>query len=56
MEVKVLCNDEYRCKLPGYLEEQYLNGEINGEEIVQALDEKLWDNLYDYTIDKIIIE
>lgn len=56
MIIRVECTDTYACDVPEDIAEQYLRGEITKEDIVDYVDNQLWDNLVEYNINYITLE
>ena len=56
MIIRVKCIDTYVCDVPEDIAEQYLRGEITKADIVDHVDNQLWDNLVDCNINYITLE
>lgn len=53
MKLVVECSDTYSCEIPEDIAEEYQNGELTKEELLESLDDIIWDSLEDYEITDI---
>lgn len=56
MKLVVECSDTYSCEVPEDIAEQYQNEELTEEDILEIIDDLIWDSLEDYKITDIYIQ
>lgn len=56
MKLVVECSDTYSCEVPEDIAEQYRNGELTKEDLLENLDDIIWDSLEDYEITDIDVQ
>lgn len=53
MKLTVKCSDTYSCEIPEDIAEQYRNDELTKVDLLEILDDIIWDSLEDYEITDI---
>lgn len=53
MKLIVECSDTYSCEIPEDIAEQYRNDELTKADLLEILDDIIWDSLEDYEITDI---
>lgn len=53
MKLVVECSDTYSCEIPEDIAEQYRNNELTKVDLLEILDDIIWDSLEDYEITDI---
>lgn len=56
MKLVVECYDTYSCEVPEDIAEQYRNDELTKEDLLEILDDLIWDSLEEYKITDIDIQ